>query len=171
MSASKVPSRALDNYDVSTRIFPGQKAFSLFTRRPNPRPIHGFRLSLLTGAQASSAFAGLIVALTVALPALMWACQHVNITHYSHFGGAVGGLLGLQYLTALVAMLWKYRNRIPVGQISGGSWRDKLPAGLVPAILVTLTLTAVLIAWLGVLGSVAAGVFGYLTQHIGGHLQ
>ena len=129
------------------------------------------RLSLLTGAQASSAFAGLIVALTVALPALMWACQHVNITHYSHFGGAVGGLLGLQYLTALVAMLWKYRNRIPVGQISGGSWRDKLPAGLVPAILVTLTLTAVLIAWLGVLGSVAAGVFGYLTQHIGGHLQ
>src|SRR5271166_1440648 len=45
MSASKVPSRALDNYDVSTRIFPGQKAFSLFTRRSNPRPIHGFRLS------------------------------------------------------------------------------------------------------------------------------
>jgi len=129
------------------------------------------RLRLLTRAQAASAFAGLTVALTVALPALMWACQHVNITHYAHFGGALGGLLGLQYLTAIVAMLWKYRNRIPVGQISSGSWRQKLPPGLVPVILVTLTLTAVLIALLGVLGSVAAGVFGYLTQHIGGHLQ
>ena len=129
------------------------------------------RLRLLQGAQAASAFAGLIVALTVALPALMWACQHVNITHYSHFGGAIGGLLGLQYLTALVAMLWKYRNRIAVGQIRGGSWRDKLPAGLVPVILVTLTLTGVLIVWLGVLGSVRAGVFGYLTKHVGGHLQ
>ena len=129
------------------------------------------RLGLLKGAQAALGFTGVIVVLTVALPALMWACQHVNITHYSHFGGAIGGLLGLQYLTALVAMLWKYRNRIAVDQITGGSWRDKLPAGLVPVILVTLSLTAVLIVWLGVLGSVGAAVFGQLTQHIGGHLQ
>lgn len=34
----------MDKYDVSTRIVPGQKAFSLFTRRSNHRPIHGFRL-------------------------------------------------------------------------------------------------------------------------------
>ena len=40
-----------------------------------------------------------------------------------------------------------------------------------PVILVTLSLTAVLIVWLGVLGSVGAAVFGHLTQHIGGHLQ
>ena len=30
--------------DVTTRIFPAQKAFSLFTRRSDNRPIHGFRL-------------------------------------------------------------------------------------------------------------------------------
>ena len=34
----------MDKYDLSTRIIPGQKAFSLFTRRSNHRPIHGFRL-------------------------------------------------------------------------------------------------------------------------------
>jgi putative DNA primase/helicase len=34
-------------YDLSTRIIPGQKAFSLFTRRSNHRPIHGFRLRTL----------------------------------------------------------------------------------------------------------------------------
>jgi Domain of unknown function (DUF4188) len=34
----------VDKYDLSTRIIPGQKAFSLFTRRSNHRPIHGFRL-------------------------------------------------------------------------------------------------------------------------------
>src|SRR6185369_16520293 len=45
MNASKVPSRTVDKYDLSTRIIPGQKAFSLFTRRSNHRPIHGFRLS------------------------------------------------------------------------------------------------------------------------------
>src|SRR5882724_3046422 len=39
MSASKVPSRTVDKYDFSTRIIPGQKAFSLFTRRSN-HPAH-----------------------------------------------------------------------------------------------------------------------------------
>ena len=34
----------MGKYDLSTRIIPGQKAFSLFTRRSNHRPIHGFRL-------------------------------------------------------------------------------------------------------------------------------
>src|SRR4029077_11147970 len=49
MNASKVPSRTVDKYDLSTRIIPGQKAFSLFTRRSNHRPIHGFRLRQLRG--------------------------------------------------------------------------------------------------------------------------
>jgi hypothetical protein len=51
MNASKVPSRTVDNYDLSTRIIPGQKAFSLFTRRSNHRPIHGFRLSAIDNAE------------------------------------------------------------------------------------------------------------------------
>ena len=40
-----MPSRTLDKIDFNTRIVPVQKAFSLFTRRSNHRPIHGFRLS------------------------------------------------------------------------------------------------------------------------------
>ena len=42
-----MPSRTVDKYDLSTRISPGQKAFSLFTRRSNHRPIHGFRLRVM----------------------------------------------------------------------------------------------------------------------------
>ena len=34
-------------HDVSTRIVPAQKAFSLFTRRSDNRPIHGFGLRSL----------------------------------------------------------------------------------------------------------------------------
>src|SRR4029453_17998326 len=48
MNASKVPSWIVGKYDVSTRIIPGQKAFSLFTRRSNHQPIHGLRLSAQT---------------------------------------------------------------------------------------------------------------------------
>jgi hypothetical protein len=36
----------VDKDDVSTRIVPVQKAFSLFTRRSDDRPIHGLRLSV-----------------------------------------------------------------------------------------------------------------------------
>ena len=39
-----MPSWTLDKYDVNTRIVPVQKAFSLFTRRLDHWPIHGFRL-------------------------------------------------------------------------------------------------------------------------------
>src|SRR6185437_11095700 len=56
MNASKVPSRTVDKYDLSTRIIPGQKAFSLFTRRSNHRPIHGFRLSGGSGSLAERPF-------------------------------------------------------------------------------------------------------------------
>jgi hypothetical protein len=44
MSAPEMPSRTLDKCDISTRIVPVQKAFSLFTRRSHRQPVHGFRL-------------------------------------------------------------------------------------------------------------------------------
>ena len=42
-----MPSRTLDKIDIDTRIVPVQKALSLFTRRSNHRPIHGFRLRVV----------------------------------------------------------------------------------------------------------------------------
>jgi hypothetical protein len=38
MIAPKMPSRTLDKIDISTRIVPVQKAFSLFTRRSHTGP-------------------------------------------------------------------------------------------------------------------------------------
>ena len=52
MTAPKMPSRTLDMCDISTRIVPVQKAFSLFTRRSHHRPIHGSRLSVRTAGLA-----------------------------------------------------------------------------------------------------------------------
>jgi hypothetical protein len=129
------------------------------------------RLRRLKVAQTASMFAGLVLLLTVALPAVMRACASVSVTHYSHLGGTVGALLGLQYLTAIVAMVWRHRDRIPVDQLGKTSWRDKLPRGVVPLVLVIVTLTVLALTWLIVLGSVAAGVFGYLTQSTGGPLR
>src|SRR6188472_4451213 len=51
MTAPKMPSRTLDMCDISTRIVPVQKAFSLFTRRSHHRPIHGSRLRPQTWAR------------------------------------------------------------------------------------------------------------------------
>ena len=109
-----------------------------------------------------------IATVTFAAPLLMLACSHQLPANYSS-SGIISGLLGAQYLTAIVAMVWRRRSTVTAA--GSGSWRDKLPHGLVPTLLATLVLTAVTVTWLVILGASAAGVFTLLTQHVGGPLN
>lgn len=127
------------------------------------------RIRLMGAAWKALGFGGWVLVLTVVAPALMRLCQSVSITRYSHFGGTVGSLLGLQYLAAIVAMLWQ--RRTPAAKIGKTSWHGKLPPGVVPLLLVISTLALLAATWLIVFGAVAAGVFGYLTQGISGSLR
>jgi hypothetical protein len=127
-----------------------------------------WRTRLMGSGRICLIIAGWIATVTVAAPLLMRACSHQGFAHSSS-GGFLGGLLGAQYLTAIVAMVW--RRRGAVAKAGGGSWRDKVPRGLVPTLLATLVLIAVAVTWLVVLGAVAAGVFTVLTQPIGGPLN
>ena len=130
-----------------------------------------WRFRFRTAAQIAAVLAGAVLVLTVLLPAWMRFLSNLSLNGSSlHIGGTIGAILGLQYVTAIIAMASKYRARIPK-EITNGSWRDKLPRGVVPLLLVILTLTVLAITWLVALGSVAAGVFGYLTQGIAGHLR
>lgn len=107
--------------------------------------------------------------LLVGLPALMRLCVSTVGTDFTsgQIGSAVASVLGLQYLSALAAMVWRRRARLPLGGSNGKrSWRTLLPPGVVPYLLTLVTLAVLTIAWLAVLGSVAAGVFGYLTQGV-----
>jgi hypothetical protein len=125
--------------------------------------------SRLTGAgRTCLIITAWIATVTVAAPLLMLACSHQVLANYPS-GGVISGLLGAQYLTAIVAMVWRRRSTVIAAE--SGSWRDRLPHGLVPALLATLVLAAVTVTWLVVLGASATGVFRLLTRHVGGPLN
>jgi hypothetical protein len=140
----------------------------LVERANNAQAGEHWRARLTSAGQTCLITAAWIATVTVAAPLLMRVCSHKALADYPS-GGILSGLLGAQYLAAIVAMVWRRRETVTAA--GGGSWRDKLPRGLVPALLATLVLAAVTVTWLAVLGSVAAGVFNLLTQHIGGPLH
>ena len=111
-----------------------------------------------------------LAALVVALPALMRLCVHTLGTDFrpAQVSGAAASVLGLQYLSAIVSMAWRQRARLPMSTQGGRSWRQMLPPGVMPYLLALVTLAVLAVAWLLTLGCVAAGVFGYLTQGVGG---
>jgi hypothetical protein len=49
-----MPSRNSGQHDISTRIIPVQKAFSLFTRRSKHQTVHGSRLSNCTASRSAA---------------------------------------------------------------------------------------------------------------------
>lgn len=123
-------------------------------------------LSRMNGVMLIGLTAALLL---VGVPALMRVCANALGTNFSsgEISGAVASVLGLQYLSAIAAMVWRRRIRIsPGGSSAKRSWRTMLPPGVVPYLLTLLTLAVLFLAWLTVLGCVAAGVFGYLTQGV-----
>ncbi|MGE2732670.1 hypothetical protein ACQI4F_24650 [Mycolicibacterium vaccae] len=112
---------------------------------------------------------GVVIAvLLVGLPALMWLCANLPGTDVrsGRITATAAGVLGLQYLSALAAMAWRHRARVP--RAKDRTRRRILPAGVVPYLLTMVTLAVLTVAWLAVLGSVGAGVFGRLTSGEGG---
>jgi hypothetical protein len=118
-------------------------------------------------AVGSAVFALLVLTVVAGLPALMRLCSTLSL-HAAHNQGAaaaaVSGVVGLNYLAAVSAMAWKKGSRLSRAGLTKLSWwRRLLPPGVFSLILVVVTLVVLAVAWLITLGSVAAGVFRYVT--------
>jgi hypothetical protein len=125
-----------------------------------------FKLWLQSLAQGSVVFMLLVLAVVVGLPALMRLCSKLGEHTPGHQGGAavaVSGLVGLNYVAAIAAMVWKDRQALAKEASKLSSLKRLLPPGVVALILVMLTFAVLLVAWLITLGCFAANVFRHAT--------
>ncbi|OBK45033.1 hypothetical protein A5655_12610 [Mycobacterium sp. 1081908.1] len=124
------------------------------------------KLRLQSLALGSAVFAVLVLAVVAGLPALMRLCWWLGERTPGNQGGAaaaVSGLVGLNYLAAIAAMVWKDRDWLSKEATKLSSLKRLLPPGVVALILVMATLTVLLVAWLVALGCFAASVFQHAT--------
>jgi hypothetical protein len=124
------------------------------------------KLRLQSLALGSAVFAVLVLAVVVGLPALMRLCWWLGERTPGNQGGAaaaVSGLVGLNYLAAIAAMVWKDRDRLSKEATKLSSLKRLLPPGVVALILVMATLAVLLVAWLITLGCFATSVFQHAT--------
>lgn len=126
------------------------------------------RMSGLAGA--SVGFALVVFTLTIALPGLMRLCWWASIQTLPSPGGAfatLSGVVGLNYVSALIAMIWRDTNKLTQAagaQASPSLLKRLLPPPVISLLLILATLAVLLALWLALLGSFAAGVFHYNTQ-------
>ncbi|OJZ66293.1 hypothetical protein BRW65_27110 [Mycobacterium paraffinicum] len=130
------------------------------------------RMTLLS--QASAVFGLLILMITVGLPVLMRLCTKLgHSVDAGQRGGvtaaAITGVIGLNYLTAIVAMVWK-KVKLPGDLARPSWWKSLVPVGVWQILLVVFTLAVLLAVWLITLGSFAAGAFQQMTGGDGIHL-
>ncbi len=127
-----------------------------------------WRMRLLRAARGSAVFAVLVLTVIAGLPWLMRLCSKVSDHAASHAGttaATITGVVGLNYLTAIVAMAWKKRSTLPIGEVTKPSWWKRvLPPAVLQLSLVLLTLAVLLVVWLITLGSFAAGIFRHVTS-------
>jgi hypothetical protein len=121
-------------------------------------------------AQGNAVFGLLILVVVAGLPGLMRLCSTIGLPAGQHAGataaGITTGLVGLNYLAAIVAIAWKKRGTLPTAELTKVSrWKRLLPTGVLQLTLVLVTLAALLLVWLITLGSFAAGVFRQSTLH------
>ncbi|OBI44091.1 hypothetical protein A5706_04485 [Mycobacterium sp. E796] len=124
------------------------------------------KLRLQGLAFGSAVFAVLVLAVVAGLPALMRLCWWLGERAPGNQGGAaaaVSGLVGLNYLAAIAAMVWKDRDKLSKEATKLSSLKRLLPPGVVALVLVMATLAALLVAWLITLGCFAANVFAHAT--------
>jgi MFS family permease len=126
-----------------------------------------WRGRMLGLARGSAGFALVVFTLTIALPGLMrlcwWAGNQSPTTPASAFA-ALSGVVGLNYVAALIAIIWRDTNKLAKSdhtQRSSSMLKRILPPEVVSLLLTVATLAALLVVWLALLGSFAAGVFGY----------
>jgi hypothetical protein len=122
-------------------------------------------------ARASAGFALVIFTLTIALPGLMRLCWWASSQTPPSPGGAfaaLSGVVGLNYVAALIAMIWRDTNKLThdAGAQASPSWLKRiLPPAVISLLLILATLAVLVAVWLALLGSFAAGVFHYNTQN------
>jgi hypothetical protein len=121
-------------------------------------------------ARAIGGLALVVFTLTIAVPGLMrlcwWVSAHTPASPGSAFT-ALSGVVGLNYVAALIAMVWRDKNKLAPrsgSQLSPGLLKRLLPPGVVSLLLILGTLAVLLLVWLALLGSFAAGVFHYSTK-------
>jgi hypothetical protein len=121
-------------------------------------------------ARASAVFALVIFTLTIALPGLMLLCSAPSSHPPSNAGGAVAalsGVVGVNYVAALIAIVWRDRHKLTKAantQASSRRLKRLLPPEVIAMLLTLATLTLLMVVWLALLGSFAAGAFLYCTQ-------
>ncbi len=131
------------------------------------RSVTVFKDRLSTAAGAVSLLAVVVFVVTVALPGLMWLCAPLSPSAdnkappVAAFGGFAAVLL-LQYGATLISMATAKKG---TGEGRVSRIRKMLPPGVVQLLIVLLTLTVLIIAWLLVVGIAAAQVFGWLTRN------
>ncbi|CAN5573409.1 hypothetical protein BH09ACT7_BH09ACT7_15620 [soil metagenome] len=123
------------------------------------------RLTRLAGCAAL--FAVITFAITVVVPGLMRLCYawFLNLGTPGTVGG-IAGVIGLQYLASVAAMVWKKKSAVAAG---GGisQWIKRLPRTVFQFIMVVLTLTVLAALWLIIFGTVAAYVFKSTVKSLG----
>ncbi|BDB43145.1 hypothetical protein [Mycobacterium kiyosense] len=129
-----------------------------------------WRIKMTRWALGCAMFGLLIFAITVAMPELMHLCASaIDIDKDGHAQSAqkatgfLTGVVGLQYLAAIVAIAWKKRGNLPATAPSTGRWKSLFPPGVFAILIVLATLAALAAVWLMVLGSFAAGIFYQVT--------
>jgi hypothetical protein len=131
------------------------------------KPSEALKLRMQNIAVGSAIFALLVLTVAVGLPVLMRLCSTLSLHASKNPGGAAAtfsGVVGLNYLAAVAAIAWKKRTAVSVDATKLSSWKRLLPPGIVPMILVALTLAVLLVAWLTTLGACAAAVFRDVTS-------
>ena len=90
--------------------------------------------------------------------------QHQRSHNTCKTAATISGVVGLNYLAAIVAMAWKKRGALPLGALTKPSWWKRiLPPEVLQLTLVLLTLAVLAVVWMITLGSFAAGVFRQVT--------
>src|SRR5262249_29847892 len=139
--------------------------------KSDSQPSEYLRMQISRLTRASVAFALVVFTLTIALPGLMrlcwWASSHTPTTPGSAFA-ALSGVVGLNYVAALIAMIWRDKNKLAKStgtQPSPSFLKRVLPPEVIALLLTVATLAVLLVVWLALLGSFAAGVFHYATHN------
>ncbi len=131
------------------------------------RSVTVFKDQLNMAASAISLLAVVVFAVTTALPALMWLCAPLSPSAdnktppIAAFGGFAAVLI-LQYGATIISMVTKKKEESGEGRVS--RIRKMLPPGVVQLLIVLLTLTVLVVAWLLVVGIAAAQVFAWVTH-------
>ena len=129
--------------------------------RPTDK-VEARRARLTKMASGAAVFAVTTLAVTYAVPGLMrlgykWFLETPNA---GAVGGGIAGVVGLQYLVAVAAMIWKKKSALAAG---GGLSHlvKRLPRAVFQFTMIILTLTVLAALWLLVVGAVGAYVFQY----------